>query len=252
MLIKEQQKTWKLIMYYGISRNLLNCTCCIIIGYLYREMLKVDLKKALKQKMKLFYFMVFSILGGSLFTFYLGTGMSSSDSTFPNVDILPVIFQIFYFFEMTLVAPFIEEITFRRVFFQLIKGDNSLRKAIKKSKYTTFIWLVALMIYNSSIFSFIHVKIKPGIFSRGFIYFLAGGLSFCLCCDICDTILSPLILHIAYNFFVAVKIYIVFIYGQQIIIKLLCTDKHNCIFKSKNGLKKYIFNVYFIVYTYAF
>lgn len=106
------------------------------------------------------------------------------------------------FLRATLFAPFIEEVVFRRVFFQLIKKDNSLREVQKSSKYASFMWRVPLIILNSAIFSLFHLEQGRNFFSKRFIYFLAIGFILCLCCEMCDTISSSIILHMVYNSFI--------------------------------------------------
>lgn len=66
LLVKNKQMNRQTMMCCSISDSLIKCACCIIIGYLYREMLKADLKKTFDQKKKLLFFMAFALLIGGL------------------------------------------------------------------------------------------------------------------------------------------------------------------------------------------
>lgn len=214
LFIKEKEITEQLKICALIFENLVTAVCCILIGCLYRKMLKEDLRKTLKQKKKLFCFMALDLLMGGIFIFFKGADMSILDELSLSWDPLQTIFIVLFFFRVVLFAPFIEEIAFRRIFFQLIKKDNSLLKALKASKYRTVIWLLVLMIVNSTVFALFHFGTEIDFFPVFFIYFLVGGFVLCLCCDICDTISSSIILHMVYNSCIVLRIIIHYLYNM--------------------------------------
>lgn len=120
---------------------------------------------------------------------------------------------IMYIVNITTIMPFVEEMFFRKLLYLEIKPKETLEEAVKKSKWCMVLYYIVIISINSIIFALAHyIGRESDFFPWSFIYYIICGALFSLCCELCNSVLSSIFMHMFFNTWIMIQRFVLCIY----------------------------------------
>lgn len=194
---------------------IIDFVCRIVIGLMlclkFKHHFKYDLNDIKRNKKKIITVAITALTIVEIFYFTsFWKFVANKNEAFLIFSPMPyiVIFLISHL-KTVVLAPVIEEMIYRKLFFLEIKPKQKLESAIKRHEWYIIFRYFVIMIASSILFAAVHYYGREEFFFPCMpFYYTSVGVLLCLCCELSGSIFSSMLLHMFFNTFITVQDFI--------------------------------------------